>query len=102
MILDMVCIVVNGAHIRLSILLGVMMFKIADMIEKPTTNQMAHVDTVFSCGRIMSAFARTIITGMLSISIFRKLTILILGGYLPGYFPPMDAAPHGNPRVRQN
>jgi len=49
----------------------------------------------------MLALDKTIIPINNNIRIFINATALILGGYLPGNFPPIDAAPQCKPAARQ-
>lgn len=89
----------TGAQIR-SILLGVMVFKTVPMPKKATTNQIPIFEMDCSCGKISSAFDNTIVRIKSKTKIFMTATNRILGGYLPGYFPPMEAAPHGSPAAK--
>ncbi len=53
-----------------------------------------------SCGSINPARDNTIAAITTNIRMFKIATILILGGYFPGYFPPIEASPQGTPAAR--
>ena len=91
----------TGAQIR-SILLGVMVFKMVLNTKNATTPQMAFCAKGVISVKNKFAFAATIDAIKLKIRIFIKATTLILGGYLPEYLPPIEAAPHGKPAIKQN
>jgi hypothetical protein len=89
----------TGAHMR-SILLGVIVF-ITVPIEKNTTmNQIPIFETDFRCGKSKLALDNTIVAIKHKSIILIIATTLIFGGYLPGYFPPIDASPHGTPAAK--
>jgi hypothetical protein len=94
--------IVTGAQIFLSILLGVMIFKITESAENPTTKYTATSANDLNCVNNSPAFVRTITAIKLKTRLLIRLTILIFGGYFPGYFPPIDASPHGIPAVKQS
>jgi len=89
----------TGAQIR-SILLGVIVFKTVPSAEKTTTNQMATFEMENKWGKTISALTRTIKVISAKTKIFTKATTLIFGGYFPGNFPPIDAAPQGIPAAK--
>lgn len=83
-----------------SILLGVMAFIIVPKNRKATTNQIPMFEIVFNCGNSKSARDKTSTAIKHNTIILNMATTLIFGGYLPGYFPPMEAAPHGAPAAK--
>ena len=89
----------TGIHIR-SIRLFVMVFSITEIKPKTTTAQIAYCEKDNNCGNNNSDLTSTIIASKLSTTIFTNATILIFGGYFPGYFPPIEAAPQGRPMAR--
>jgi len=72
------------------------------MAENTTTNHTACFDITKSCGSINPALVKTIKVRKHNIAMFTTATTLIFGGYFPGNFPPMEAAPQGIPMARQN
>lgn len=89
----------TGAQMR-SILLGVIVFKTVPMPKNTITIHIPMFEIDFSCGKSKSACDKTIAAIKLNMIIFMIATTLILGGYFPGYFPPIDAAPHGIPAAK--
>ncbi len=80
-----------------SILLGVIVFIIVPKLKNTTTNHTPILEKGISFGKSKSALDSTIVAIKASIIMLIIATILIFGGYLPGYFPPIDAEPHGMP-----
>ena len=62
---------------------------------------MAILEKEYSCGKIISALVKTIEVIKDTTKIFTKATTLIFGGYFPGNFPPIEAAPQGIPAAKQ-
>ncbi len=89
----------TGAQMR-SILLGVIVFKIVPIPKNTTTNQIPMFEIDFNWGSIKSARDITIAETNARIIIFMIATTLILGGYIPGNFPPIEAAPQGIPAAK--
>lgn len=83
-----------------SILLGVIVFKTVPKALKPTTNQIPVLEIELSSEKNKSALDKTIAAIKHSITILMIATTRIFGGYLPGYLPPIDAAPQGNPAAK--
>lgn len=83
-----------------SILLGVMVFITVLTAKKATTNQIPTREIDKSSLKKKPLRASTSDSIKPRTSIFTKATTLIFGGYLPGYFPPMDAFPHGAPNAK--
>jgi hypothetical protein len=86
----------TGAQIR-SILLGVMIFITVPRAKNTTTNQTAIPENDSRAGKYMPAADKTTIAKNDSTSAFTTATNRIFGGYFPGNFPPMEAAPQGTP-----
>ncbi len=63
-------------------------------------NQMAILEIPVSCGSINPARDTTITAIPTNIKMFMIAAILILGGYFPGYFPPIEASPQGTPAAK--
>ena len=89
----------TGAQMR-SILLGEIVFNTVPMKQNITTNHMAILENGCRCGNSKSALANTINAMKDNMIMFMIATILILGGYFPGNFPPIDAVPQGTPAAR--
>ncbi len=89
----------TGAQMR-SILLGVIVFKTVPMPKNATTIQLPILEIGFICGRSKSALDNIIAAIRHNIIILMIATILILGGYFPGYLPPIDASPQGIPAAK--
>lgn len=66
-----------------------------------TTNQIALFEKGNHSEKSSPAFDKTMMARNINMTMFTKATILIFGGYLPGYFPPIEAAPQGIPAARQ-
>jgi len=58
------------------------------------------LENSLSCGSINPARDNTITAITPNIMMFMIATILILGGYFPGYFPPIEASPQGIPAAK--
>ncbi len=89
----------TGAH-TLSILLGVIVLSIVLAKKNTTTAQMAILEKAIILKKNSFALDKIITAVNAKMKILNTATTLILGGYSPGYFPPMDAAPHGMPAAR--
>lgn len=89
----------TGAQMR-SILLGVIVFMIVARPKKATANQIPTCEIDFNCGKSKSALDNTSNARKAKMAMLIMATNLILGGYFPGYFPPIDAAPHGTPAAK--
>lgn len=89
----------TGAQMR-SILLGVIVFKTVPMQKNATTTQIPTLENGFSPGRSKPALDNTIVAIRHNIILLMIATILILGGYFPGYLPPIDASPQGIPAAK--
>ncbi len=89
----------TGAQIR-SILLGVIVFIIVPNIKKTDTTQIPISDIDFNWEKHNSASDSTSIDINANTIIFKTATIRNFGGYLPGYFPPIEAAPQGTPAAK--
>lgn len=63
-------------------------------------NQMAILEIPASCGSINPARDNTITAITPNIRMFIIAIFLILGGYLPGYLPPIEASPQGTPAAK--
>ena len=93
------CIPATGAQI-LSILLGVIVFITVPIAKNATTTHIAGFENDIIGVKSRLALDKPIIEINNNIRIFITATTLITGGYLPGNFPPIDAAPHGKPAAR--
>ncbi len=83
-----------------SILLGVMAFITVPMAKNTTITQIPILEMVFNWGNIKLASDNTTAAIKARTSIFKTAKTLILGGYFPGYRPPIDAFPHGTPAAK--
>ena len=93
------CIPATGTQI-LSILLGVIVFITVPIAKNATTTHIAGFENDIICIKSRLALDKPINAINNNIRIFSTATTLILGGYLPGNFPPIDAAPQGIPAAR--
>lgn len=65
-----------------------------------TMTQIPILDIDSSCGRNKPALDDTIAMINPNTIIFMIATIRIFGGYFPGYLPPIEASPQGNPAAK--
>ncbi len=89
----------TGAQIR-SILLGVIVFITVPIKKNTVITQIPILDIDFNWEKYNSASDNTSIEINANTIIFKIATILNFGGYLPGYFPPIEASPHGTPAAK--
>ena len=79
-----------------------MAFIIVPKQKNPTTNQIAVSEKPRIPLKAKPALLKTIAAVNKITKILTKATKRICGGYLPGYFPPKEAAPHGKPAASAN
>lgn len=94
------CMPATGAQI-LSTLLGVIVFIKVPMAKNTTTTHIAMFENEIISGKSKLAFDKTIASINSSMNMLIIATNFILGGYFPGNFPPIEAAPQGIPAANK-
>lgn len=91
----------TGAQIR-SILLGVIEFITVEMRKNAVTTHIPIPEIDFRLSKSNPDSARIIAMKNKRIKALIIAMNRILGGYLPGYFPPIDAFPQGTPAAKRS